>query len=311
MLVAGNETPRNVKVARMKIGILISSEPRNEVATGSLRFEEAARERGVSCERLFAPLFSFHADGERLTVRYAGRSFEGYDALIYRPNFVEEPGLHVHVPALLMRAGVRVVNGSADVAATKNKLAQHVRFLEEGIPCPRFAIVQRAAEARVAAQEIGFPVIAKTPFGTHGIGVFYAADEETLLPIIDYLRISDENPVILERFVAEANRKDVRVFLLDGRVLAAMERTAPNGDVRANASQGGVGSFVELTQAEAALAMRVAEMFRCEIAGVDLLRSKDGPLVIEANANPGFTELERATGIDIAGALVDAALGNR
>ncbi|MCR4256101.1 MAG: ATP-grasp domain-containing protein, partial [Candidatus Uhrbacteria bacterium] len=205
----------------MKIGILISSEPRGEVATGATRFEQAASEKGVACDRLYAPLFSFHVDEEVLSIRYEGKPFGGYDALVYRPNFVEEPSLHAHVPELLMRAGFRVLNGRADVDATKNKLTQHVRFLREGIPTPRFAIAKRTDEARLAARDIGFPVIVKTPFGTHGVGVFYAADEETLLPIIDYLGVSDGNPVILERFVAEADRKDLRVFVLDGRVLAA------------------------------------------------------------------------------------------
>ncbi len=293
----------------MRIGILISSEPRGEVATGATRLEQAAAARGIECVRLYAPLFSFHVDGDALSVRYEGGLFEGYDALVYRPNFIEEPSLHAHVPELLIRAGFPVVNGRADVASTKNKLAQHVRFLQEGIPTPRFAIAKRTNEARIAARDIGFPVIVKTPFGTHGVGVFYAVDEETLLPIIDYLGVSDGNPVIIERFVSEANRKDLRVFVLDGRVFAAMERTAPAGDVRANASQGGVGATVELTDEERSLALRVADLFHCEIAGVDLLRSADGPLVIEVNANPGFAELERATGQDIAGAIVDAALG--
>ncbi len=295
----------------MRMGILISSEPRGEVATGATRLEHAAQARGVECDRLFAPLFSFHVDGDALSVRYEGRRFEGYDALVYRPNFIEEPSLHAHVPELLIRAGFPVVNGRADVASTKNKLAQHVRFLREGVPTPRFAIAKRADEARIAARDIGFPVVVKTPFGTHGVGVFYAADEETLLPIIDYLGVSDGNPVILERFVSEAGRKDLRVFVLDGRVLAAMERTAPAGDIRANASQGGVGSAVELTDEERALALRIADLFQCEIAGVDLLRSATGPLAIEINANPGFAELERATGKDIAGAIVDFALQNR
>jgi ribosomal protein S6--L-glutamate ligase len=292
----------------MKIGILISSEPRQEVATGSTRFEEAASERGIDCERLYSPLFSFHVDGEECTVRYEGRLFEGYDALVYRPNFIEEPSLHAYVPELLMRAGVPVLNGRTDVDATKNKLVQHIRFLEEGIPMPQWAIAKRAEEARIAAVEIGFPVIVKTPFGTHGIGVFYAQDEESLLPIVDYLRISDGNPVIVERFVEEAHRKDLRVFVLGGEVIAAMERTAPNGDIRANAAQGGVGTAIELADEEKRLAIRVAELFRCEIAGVDLLRSNDGPLVIEVNANPGFAELERATGEDIAGMIIDFAV---
>lgn len=295
----------------MKLGILISSEPRGEVATGAQRLVDAAKKRGHDAERLYAPNFSFHQKGKNVDVRYEGGSFVGFDALIYRPNFVEEPSLHTHVPELLMRAGFRVLNGQANVMATKNKIEQHVRLSALGLPMPRWAIVKRKADAVQAARELGFPVVLKTPFGTHGVGIFYATDAETLQPIVDYLSISDGNPMIVESFIADANRKDLRAFILKGKVLAAMERAAPEGDIRANAALGGVGSATVLSEEEERLALQVAELFKCEVAGIDLLRSKSGPLFIEANANPGFTELERASGVDVAAALVDAALESR
>ena len=145
----------------------------------------------------------------------------------------------------------------------------------------------------------------KVAFGTHGKGVFLAENIETLSPIVDYLTIRDGNPVIIEEFVAEAGRKDLRAFVIGDQVIAAMERTARDGDVRANASLGGVGRPVTLTDEEQQIAVKATKAFDLDLAGVDLLRSARGPLVIEVNANPGFEELTRATDIDVAGAIIE------
>lgn len=291
----------------MKIGILISSDPKDAVFAGADRLEEAAHIRGIEAVRLFESRFTFQNIENRFSALYEDRPLADFDALIYRPNFIEEPSLHAHVPALLQKTGMRVLNGTALIHETKNKLAQHVRLLEAGIPMPAWAIVKQKREALQAAKRIGFPVVLKTPFGTHGVGVFYAENAETLQPIIDYLRVSDGNPSIIESFIADAHRKDVRAFVIGGEIIAAMERTAPSGDIRANAALGGAGMKTELTKDERRVALACAKAFDLDIAGVDLLRTSAGPLLIEVNANPGFMELERATGMDIAGAIVDEA----
>jgi len=291
----------------MKIGIIISSEPKQAAFAGAERLEAAGEARGIEIVRLYESRFTFESHGNDFTVLYEDQPFGGFDALVYRPNFIEEPSLHGHIPRLLKKTGVPVLNGTALIPETKNKLAQHVRLLEAGLPMPPWAIAKQKQEALEAAKRIGFPVVLKTPFGTHGVGIFYAENAETLQPIIDYLRVSDENPSIIESFVAGANRKDVRAFVIGGKIVAAMERTAPAGDIRANAALGGVGTKTELTKEEQRIVLACAQAFELDIAGVDLLRTAKGLLLIEVNANPGFTELERATGVDIAGAIIDEA----
>jgi ribosomal protein S6--L-glutamate ligase len=227
------------------------------------------------------------------------------DVIICRPNFIEEPSLRTYAPDLLAQAGYRVINGGVAIMNGKNKITQHVLCSANGIPCPRWGIIQKSEDALAIAREIGFPVILKVAFGTHGKGVFFARDPETLQPIVEYLAVRDRNPIIVEEFIAEAGRKDLRAFLLGGEILTAMERAAPEGDVRANTSNGGIGTPIELSRAEADLAMRAAKLFSLDIAGVDIIRSNRGPLLLEVNANPGFKELERVTGMDVAGAIVD------
>ncbi len=288
----------------MHVGILISSDPKGDAFAGADRLLEAVAQAGHRGTRFYESGFTFQGDGAKLLIHYEGKPLDGPDVFIYRPNFIEEPSLHAHVPHLLMQARLRVLNGRARIQETKNKLAQHVLMHDAGLPLPRWAIAKKKGLALSAAKDIGFPVVLKTPFGTHGVGVFYAENAETLQPIIDYLAISDGNPAIIERFVAEADRSDVRAFIVGGRVVAAMTRTAPEGDVRANAALGGIGSPTALSAEEEHLALACAKLFELDIAGVDLLRTSSGPFLIEVNANPGFKELERATGIDVVGAIV-------
>ena len=291
----------------MRLGILIFSEPALEQYAQADRIEQAARARGHEVVKLYSPFLSFIHDQTGLRIFHQNQPLPALDVVVSRPNYLEEPSLHMHVTSLLKEAGLRILNGADDVWVTKNKLAQHFLFLKAGIPMPRWAIVRSPEQAYDAQRQIGLPVILKTAFGTQGKGIFYADSTETFYPVVDYLNVRDKNPIIIEEFIREADRKDIRAFVVNGNIVAAMERTARPGDVRSNASIGGTGSAVTLTDEERELSLQVARLFSLDIAGVDLLRSNRGPLVIEVNANPGFKELERVTGIDVASAIVEAA----
>ncbi len=291
----------------MTIAILIFSEPKDEQPSSSQRLKDAASTLGHTTVILYEPFLSFHSDGVgSLEVRHEGRSLPHIDVIIARPNYIEEPGLHSSTFTLLAKAGYRIVNGNiTGVALSKNKLEQHTVFAEAGVAMPAWALARGQRQIEVAAEQLGYPVVIKVAFGTHGKGVFFATSPETLVPIADYLDVRDKCPVIVERFVAEANATDIRVFIVGQSAVAAMERVARAGDIRANAAQGGEGHPVTLTAAEQDLALRAVAVAGLDIAGVDILRSQSGPLVIEINANPGFAELERVTGIDIAKAIIE------
>ncbi len=305
----------------MKIGILIFSGPKHDEYTQAERFEEAGRDLGVEVVRIHEPLTAIRHDGDKTTFFADGGvdiASLALDAVICRPNFVEEPSLHQFTIQALQNLGLRVVNGS--IRAPKNKLDQRLRLAALNIPMPRWAIAHRPEQAVAAAEEIGYPVIVKMAFGTHGKGVFFAPTSETLLPIIDYLAVRDKNPVIIEEFiktrvsppdqsggVKRGSASDLRAFVLNGKVIAAMERVAKAGDVRANASIGGTGRPVTLSPEEERMAIAATEAFQLEISGVDILRSSRGPLVIEVNANPGFRELENVTGVNVAKAIIEFA----
>jgi len=292
----------------MKIGILIFSEPSMEQYTAVDRLIEAGESLGHEVVRLYEPRFSFSCSDNEIEIKHEGQPLPELDVIIPRPNFIEEPSLRNYTIQLLVDAGYKVLNNKPTVGWTKNKLSQHVLFYQNNLPCPRWAIARSPEQVSQLANNFGYPVILKVAFGTHGKGVFYAENKETLSPIAEYLVIRDCNPLIVEEFVKEAERKDLRIFVLGGKVIAAMERTAPEGDVRANTSTGGTGTVVELSEDEIALAERAADVFELDIAGVDLIRSDRGSLVLEVNSNPGFKELECVTRVDVAQNIINFAI---
>src|SRR3989338_188987 len=290
----------------MKLGILVYTKPREEGAPHAniQRLIDVGQQLGHTVDVLYEPLLSFHQNSE-LRVMYGKEPLTKYDVILNRANFTEEPTLHTVTMELLTKAGYRLVNGHLSVYLTKNKLHQHAIFAEADIPCPRWSVIFGPEGLEAAADALKFPIIAKVAFGTHGKGVFYADTLKTLRPIVDYLTIRDENPVILEEFVGETDGADVRAFVVGGEDVACMQRQAMRGEVRANIGAGGTGEKTELSETEKRAVLHAARAFHLEICGVDFLRSNRGPLVLEVNANPGFEELEHVTGIDVAKAIIE------
>ena len=289
------------------IAVLAFKKPVFDTYASVDQIVEAGEKKGFKMVRLYQEYLSFLNNNGQIKVLHEGRPLENINAIIARPNITEEPTLNTYTPELLTEAGYLIANNLSQLSRTKNKLDQHATFYQNNIPTPKWGIARTAGNAHQLAKQIGYPVIIKTSFGTHGKGIFYATDSETLLPIADYINIRDRAPMIIEEFIQEANRQDYRAYIIDGQVIAAMERHARPGDVRANASLGGQAIKAELTDEEKELSIKVAKIFKLDIAGVDFVRTKTGPLILEVNANPGFQELQKTTGINIADALINFA----
>ena len=268
---------------------------------------EAGEKKGYKMIELYQPDLTFLHNKNQIEVYYQKKILKDIDAIIARPNIISEPSLHKCTIELLNQAGFKIVNNMSNFTRAKNKLDQKSTLTKEKIPTPDWGIVRNTEQAVFTAKNINFPVIVKCAFGSIGRGVFYAENTESLMPIVDYLSEGNNSPLIIEKFISEANRKDLRVFIIDGKIIASMERNARAGDVRANASIGGVGKPAVLSDLEKEISLKVARIFKLDIAGVDLIRSQKGPLVMEINSNPGFTELELATNIDVAGAIINFA----
>lgn len=291
----------------MRIAVLLSFD-RYRGFAGAERIKEEIVQAGHEAVELVEEQLSFSQEGATVTARYQGAEIGELACIIARPNFVEEPTLHVFAYEFLRLAGYEVLNGGTAALFVKNKLMQRAKLVEEGIATPRFATAFSPESALAAAERIGYPVVAKLSFGAIGKGVFFARDRQTLSPIVDYLAIRDGNPMIIEEFIEEATEGDLRVFVVGGEVIASMWRKATEGELRNNAHLGGVTSVVQITAEERALALASTKALGLDIAGVDILRSKNGPLIMEVNANPGFEALEAVSGVNVAKAIVDYAI---
>ena len=172
------------------------------------------------------------------------------------------------------------------------------------VAVPDSVVVSEPTELTGAIRRVGPPpVIVKLLSSTHGMGVIKADSEKTAESVCEsFLRLKEK--VIIQRFIAESQGTDLRVLVVDDKVVASMERVAAPGEFRSNIHRGATGQKVNLTIAEHDLAVKAAKVMKLKVAGVDLLRSNSGPLVLEVNASPGLEGIEGVTGIDVAGKII-------
>jgi len=208
----------------------------------------------------------------------------------------------------LERLGIPTVNPSYAIEATKDKLYAHQIFAEKSIPTPKTMLVKHPVNANLVDREIGWPAVVKIMAGSYGKGVYQVTSKSRFQDFIEFAHgIKTDEAIIVQEYVDTHPGEDLRVFVVGDRVLGAMKRSASDGSFKANITRGGVGENYPLTPEIEDLALRVARSLDLQIAGVDLLFGQDGFLVCEANSAPGFEGFERATGIDVAGAIVDYA----
>ncbi|MDQ5883628.1 MAG: Alpha-L-glutamate ligase [Patescibacteria group bacterium] len=176
-----------------------------------------------------------------------------------------------------------------------------------GIPKSVFARHPKADDVKVMIEEAGgTPVILKLLEGTHGTGVIKADSVSSAKSAVEAFS-GIKKDIIVQEFIEEAKGKDIRAFVVDGEVVGAMERSGQGDEFRSNLHKGGIARPIELTVKEKAVAIEAANLHGLTVAGVDMLISARGPLIIEVNSSPGLQGIERATGVDIAGKIIEAA----
>lgn len=246
----------------------------------------------------------------RPKVLYAGKPFPKIDVVIPRVTALSNVALRSTILQQLEIIGIPVLQKYKPVIRAKNKLRTLQLLTHKNIPVPRTIVVQRFEYLDTAIKKIGgFPIIIKTPFGSFGKGVAIVESRRALHSAFDMLLTSTEfSSLLIQEYVAEAEGKDLRVFVLGNKILAAMERTANLGDFRSNLALGGAGESVKLTKEEIKIALDATEALNLNFAGVDLLRSKHGPVVMEVNCNPGLEGITEITGVNIAEKMVKFAV---
>lgn len=256
-------------------------------------------------------LFLFSDDD--LTVRldtsellFRGTSFPQVDVILTRSVQHVDPRMRMLLLDQCAKKGIPVVNGSLGTLDTKNKAYASVQLAAAGLPMPHTAVVYHERDADRLAEAWGYPVVVKVPYGSWGTGVFLAESSASLRPIMDFLRRRSvgNDPVIVQECITESKGVDRRLFVIGERVVASMERRGVAEDFRSNYHLGAEVFPYTPTQEEQDLAIRSAKALRIDIAGVDIIPSSRGPLLLEVNANPGFSGLEKATGVNVAKNIV-------
>jgi len=237
------------------------------------------------------------------TVIFRGEKLEDYDAVISRIG-----ASYTFYGAAVVRqfemAGLYTINGSKAITRSRDKLRSLQILAREGIGLPVTGFANHTADIDGMIDTVkGIPLVIKLLEGTQGKGVVLAETKKAASSVLSAFRQLKAN-ILVQEFIKEADGKDIRALVIGDEVVGAMERTAPEGDFRANIHLGGDGKEVILSEDEKKIAIKAARTLGLGIAGVDLIKSKRGLLVIEVNSSPGLEGIEAATGKDIASRMI-------
>lgn len=202
-------------------------------------------------------------------------------------------------------AGVFTLNDSQAISRSRDKLRSLQLLSRAGVGLPTTSFAHSTQDIDGLLEVVGGPpIVVKLLEGTQGLGVVLAETRKAAESVISAFRQLDAN-ILVQEYVKEARGADIRAFVVGGKVVAAMKRQAAPGEFRSNLHRGGEAEVVKLTPAERATAVRAAKTMELNVAGVDLLPSDSGPMVLEVNSSPGLEGIEAASGVDIADAIIE------
>ena len=241
------------------------------------------------------------------TVSYRGEDLSKFDAIIPRiASHMTRYGTAI-VRQLEMQ-GVYTVSSSLAINRSRDKLRSMQVMAKAGVGIPKTVVSRNSTDIDDLIEKLGgTPVIIKLARGTHGNGVVLAESKKAAKSVLQalYLTNEDGTNVMLQEFVKESAGVDIRAFVVGGRVVASMKRQSLDDDFRSNLHKGGEGTKVKLTEEERKMAIKAARAMGLNVAGVDMMRSERGPLILEVNASPGFG-VEKVTGRDVATPIIES-----
>ena len=207
--------------------------------------------------------------------------------------------------------GVFSTTYSQAIVRSRDKLRSLQILSGAELPMPRTAFTNYSKEDKRLIDHVGgAPLIIKLLEGTQGLGVVLAETKKAAESVIEAFH-GLKARIIVQEFIKEAKASDLRVFIVDGKVVGAMKRTGLEGEFRSNLHRGGTAQLVKLSRKEKSVAVKAANALGLSVAGVDMLQSQRGPLILEVNSSPGLEGIEQATGVDIAGKIVEYIEANQ
>jgi ribosomal protein S6--L-glutamate ligase len=284
----------------MKIAMLA----RNPGLYSHQRLVEAAEARGHTVDIINTLRCYMNIASRRPAIYYNGEKLVGYDAVIPRIG----ASVTFYGTAVLRQfemMGVYPLNESVGIGRSRDKLRSMQLLARDGIglPVTTFAHDPKQTE-EVLELAGGAPLVIKLLEGTQGLGVVLADTDRSAKSVIEAFRATNTN-ILVQEFIKEAGGSDIRAIVIGNKVVAAMKRTGAEGDFRSNLHRGGSAQVIKLSPEERSTAVRAAKAMGLNVCGVDMLRANHGPVVMEVNSSPGLEGVEKATGLDIAGKIIE------
>jgi ribosomal protein S6--L-glutamate ligase len=283
----------------MKIALL----SRNRKLYSSNRIIEAAKARGHEVVVIDVLRAYMNVASHKPSIHYKGAPVEGIDAVIPRIG----ASVTAYGTAVLRQfemMGVVSLNESVAIMRSRDKLRSLQLLSRKGIGMPLTGYASKPDDIKDVIKMVGgAPLVIKLLQGTQGIGVVLAETQKAAESVIEgFMGVKAD--ILIQEFIKEAGGSDIRCFVIDGKVVAAMKRQGAEGEFRSNLHRGGSSSLIKITPEERSTAVRAAGIMGLNVAGVDLLRSNHGPVVMEVNSSPGLEGIEGATGKDIASMII-------
>lgn len=290
------------KPSGLKIGLLAS----NPDLYSNRRIIEAGEERGHEMEFLNIKDCYIKLDGKNPEMHYrGGRILNDFDAIIprIRPSATFYGcALTRHFEAI----GVYTQNSASAITQSRDKLYSLQLLINNGLPIPTTGFANSPLDTEELIKMVGgAPLIVKLLEGTQGKGVVLAETKKAAESLINAFKSLRAN-ILVQEFIKEANGEDIRCFVIDGKVVESIKRTAPPGEFRANIHLGGTAQTIKITPQERRIAVQAAKTLNLKVAGVDIIRSQTSPLLLEVNSSPGLEGIEGVSKKDIAGLMIES-----
>lgn len=284
----------------MRIALLT----RNANLYSHQRLIEAAELRGHEIDAIDTLKVYINIASHRPEMRYKGDILEGYDAVIPRIG-ASITSFGAAVLRQFEVQGVYPLNESVAITRSRDKLRSFQLLARRGLGLPLTAFAHGTSEADDVIDMVGgTPVVIKLLEGTQGVGVVLADTKDAARSMIQAFGKLKAN-ILVQEYIKEAKAQDIRCLVVGGKVIASMMRKGAEGEFRSNLHRGGSSKTVKITPEERSTAVRAARVMGLNVAGVDMLRSNHGPVIMEVNSSPGLEGIEKATGIDVAGKIIE------
>lgn len=272
------------------------------------RFLAEGRDMGINVKVFHPEQFDLLVTAEdRESILVDGKSVPLPDFLLPRTYVIDTGYFALAVIRQFERQGVHVYNDSACIETVADKLHTHQILVEKGLPTPTTMLAKFPIQTDLVEEKLGFPLVVKTLLGVNGSGVFLMENRKSFEDLMAL--IAETNPniqLIFQEFIAKSRGRDIRLFVVDGEVIAGMERRAHDGGFKANISLGGEGIEIQPDQDAIDIALKTAEVLNIQVAGIDLLYDEGGYTVCEANTFPGFKGLETFCDINVPRMIFEA-----